>query len=97
MTAPLAEEHSRGPPDDISAEIPLPLGSPGEHGGSTPCEASFDTSAEAKIDRRIEGQGEFICTSCGKTFLDALQLKTHEEQHGSGKRIIRVPTLGRRE
>ncbi|KAJ8332579.1 hypothetical protein SKAU_G00423680 [Synaphobranchus kaupii] len=84
---PLVEEHSHGPPDDISAEMPLPLGSPGEHSGSIPCEASFDTSAEAKIDRRIEGQGDYICTSCGKTFLDALQLKTHEEQHGSGKRF----------
>ncbi|KAJ8332575.1 hypothetical protein SKAU_G00423640 [Synaphobranchus kaupii] len=84
---PLMEEHSRGPPDDVSAEMPLPLGSPGEHGGSTPCEASFDTSGEARIQRRIEGQGDYICTSCGKTFLDALQLKTHEEQHGSGKRF----------
>ncbi|KAJ8332590.1 hypothetical protein SKAU_G00423790 [Synaphobranchus kaupii] len=80
---PLAEEHSRGPPDDISN----PLGSPGEHGGSTPCEASFSASAEAKSHRRIAGQGDYICTRCGKTFPDALQLKTHEEQHGSGKRF----------
>ncbi|KAJ8332595.1 hypothetical protein SKAU_G00423840 [Synaphobranchus kaupii] len=85
--APLVEEHSHGPPDDISAEMPLPLGSPGEHGGSTPCEASFHTSAEAKSHWRIEGQGDYIYTSCGKTFLDALQLKTHKEQHGSGKRF----------
>ncbi|KAJ8332593.1 hypothetical protein SKAU_G00423820 [Synaphobranchus kaupii] len=82
---PLAEEHSHGSPDYISAEIPLPLCSPGEHGGSIPCEASFHTSAEAKSHRRIEGQEDFICTRSQKTFPDALQLKTHEEQHCSGK------------
>ncbi|KAJ8332571.1 hypothetical protein SKAU_G00423600 [Synaphobranchus kaupii] len=82
---PFTEEHSHGSSDLIPAEIVLPLGSPGEHGGSIPCEASFDTSAEAKSDRRIEGQEDFICTRSRKTFLDAFQLETHKEQHSVGK------------
>ncbi|KAJ8271298.1 hypothetical protein COCON_G00101570 [Conger conger] len=42
----------------------------------------------AKSPCRTEGQEEeFICTCCGKTFPDALELKTHEEQHSAGKRF----------
>ncbi|XP_061101071.1 gastrula zinc finger protein XlCGF57.1-like [Conger conger] len=85
---PLGKECSYGLPDDISAEMLFPLGSPGECDGSAPCEASSDTSAEAKSPCRTEGQEEeFICTCCGKTFPDALELKTHEEQHSAGKRF----------
>ncbi|KAJ8271279.1 hypothetical protein COCON_G00101380 [Conger conger] len=85
---PLDKECSHGLPDDISAEMPFPLGSPGECDGSAPCEAGSDTSAEAKSPCRTEGQEEeFICTRCGKTFPDALELKTHEEQHSAGKRF----------
>ncbi|KAJ8271280.1 hypothetical protein COCON_G00101390 [Conger conger] len=74
--------------DDVSAEMPFPLGSPGQCDGSAPCEAGSDTSAEAKSPCRTEGQEEeFICTRCGKTFPDALELKTHEEQHSAGKRF----------
>ena len=85
---PLDKECSNVPPEDVSAEMAFPLGSPGECDGSTPCEVSSDTSAEAKSPCRTEGQEEeFICTRCGKTFLDALELKTHEEQHNAGKRF----------
>ena len=85
---PLDKECSNVPPEDVSAEMVFPLGSPGECDGSTPCEASSDTSAEAKSPCRTEGQEEeFICTRCGKTFLDALELKTHEEQHSTEKRF----------
>ncbi|KAJ8271295.1 hypothetical protein COCON_G00101540 [Conger conger] len=60
----------------------------GQCDGSAPCEASSDTSAEAKSPCRTEGQEEeFICTRCGKTFPDALELKTHKEQHSAGKRF----------
>ncbi|XP_061101697.1 oocyte zinc finger protein XlCOF6-like isoform X2 [Conger conger] len=79
---------AHGPPEDILAEMPFPLGSPGECDGSAPCEASSDTSAEAKSPCRTEGEEEeFICTRSEKTFPDALELKTHEEQHSAGKRF----------
>ncbi|KAJ8271344.1 hypothetical protein COCON_G00102030 [Conger conger] len=82
---PLEETSIGRPADDIS---PFPLGSPGQCVGSAPCEASSDTSAEAKSPCRTEGQEEeFIYTRCGKTFPDALELKTHEEQHSAGKRF----------
>ncbi|XP_064193685.1 zinc finger protein 260-like isoform X1 [Anguilla rostrata] len=75
-------------PDAISAEMAVPLGSPGQRAGSTLCEESFNTSAEAESFRRIEGREELICTCCRKTFPDALELQTHEEeQHGTGKRF----------
>ncbi|XP_061101087.1 zinc finger protein 2-like [Conger conger] len=82
---PLYKECSHGLPDEVSAEMPFLLGSPGECDGSAPCEVSSDTSAEAKSPCRTEGQEEFICTCCGKTFLDALELKMHEEQHSLQK------------
>ncbi|XP_061100732.1 gastrula zinc finger protein XlCGF26.1-like [Conger conger] len=85
---PLDKECSHGLPDEVSTEMAFPLGSPGECDGSAPCEAGSDTSAEAKSPCRTEGQEEeFICTRCGKTFPDALELKTHEEQHSAGKRF----------
>ncbi|KAJ8271296.1 hypothetical protein COCON_G00101550 [Conger conger] len=84
---PLYKECSHGLPDEVSAEMPFLLGSPGECDGSAPCEASSDTSAEAKSPCRTEGQEEFICTCCGKTFLDALELKMHEEQHSLQKQF----------
>ncbi|KAJ8271299.1 hypothetical protein COCON_G00101580 [Conger conger] len=85
---PLYKECSYGLPDEVSAELAFPLGSTGECDGSAPCEVSSDTSAEAKSPCRTEGQEEeFICTCCGKTFPDALELKTHEEQHSAGKRF----------
>ena len=76
----------RGRRNDILAEMLFPLDSPGECDGSTPCEASFHTSAEEHSGRkRTEGQAEeFVCTCCGKTFPDALELKTHEELHNAG-------------
>ncbi|XP_035275923.1 zinc finger protein 678-like isoform X2 [Anguilla anguilla] len=77
-----------GAPDAISAEMAVPLGSPGQRAGSTLCEESFNASAEAESRQRIEGREEFICTCCRKTFPDALELQTHEEeQHGTGKRF----------
>ena len=51
------KECFRGPPDDISAEMVFPLGSPGECDGSTPCEESSDTSAEAKKSLQNPGTG----------------------------------------
>ncbi|XP_061101129.1 gastrula zinc finger protein XlCGF57.1-like [Conger conger] len=81
---PLEETSIGRPTDDIS---PFPLGSPGQCVGSAPCEAGSDTSAEAKSPCRTEGQEELICTCCGKTFPDALKLKTQEEQHSAGKRF----------
>ncbi|XP_061100431.1 gastrula zinc finger protein XlCGF57.1-like isoform X2 [Conger conger] len=85
---PLYNECSYGLPDEVSAELAFPLGSPGECDGSALCEASSDTSAEAKSPCRTEGQEEeFICTRCGKTFPDALELKAHEEQHSAGKQF----------
>ncbi|XP_035275928.1 zinc finger protein 696-like isoform X1 [Anguilla anguilla] len=90
-TSHLEQEQNGRPsraPDAISAEMAVPLGSPGQRAGSTLCEESFNTSAEAESCQRIEGREELICTCCGKTFPDALELQTHEEkQHGTGKRF----------
>ncbi|KAG5849508.1 hypothetical protein ANANG_G00111400 [Anguilla anguilla] len=90
-TSHLEQEQNGRPgraPDAISAEMAVPLGSPGQRAGSTLCEESFNTSAAAESCQRIEGREEFICTCCRKTFPDALELQTHEEeQHGTGKRF----------
>ena len=84
-------ENDRGSASHLDLKQRLntfPLGSPGECDGSTLCEASSDTSAGAKSLCRTEGQEEeLICTRCGKTFLHALELKMHEEQHSAGKRF----------
>ncbi|XP_061101694.1 oocyte zinc finger protein XlCOF6-like isoform X3 [Conger conger] len=83
---PLYKECSNGPPDDFSQEMSFLLGSPGECDGSAPCEASSDTSTGTKSPCRTEGQEEeFVCTRCGKTFPDALELKTHEQVHSRKK------------
>ncbi|XP_064193674.1 uncharacterized protein LOC135255867 isoform X1 [Anguilla rostrata] len=75
---------------DLGLELPSGMVSEGcgRRGGRAPCEASSDASAEAESRWGIEGREEFICTCCGKTFPDALELQTHEEeQRGTWKRF----------
>ncbi|KAJ8332591.1 hypothetical protein SKAU_G00423800 [Synaphobranchus kaupii] len=96
---PLAEEHCRWLADDISAEMAFPLGSPGEPGGSTPCEASFDTLTEAQEQH---GSGKlFSSLESGEGFTSSRVLEKHQRIHSRKKPFacswnIRLSTQGRR-
>ncbi|KAJ8339644.1 hypothetical protein SKAU_G00342770 [Synaphobranchus kaupii] len=71
---PLAGEHSRGPPDDISAEMPSPLGSPGER---------FPDALQLRThEEQQHGSGKlFSCSECGQGFSSSSVLEKHQQIH----------------